>query len=70
METSYQSYTTYKKQKVIVICNFSTRSHKKHQDIVNEEDADENASIKQPTKEELALPKNVQPVWYVNTLKS
>ncbi|CCG28217.1 Aminopeptidase [Caenorhabditis elegans] len=45
-------------------CKNFTRSHKKHQDIVNEEDADENASIKQPTKEELALPKNVQPVWY------
>ena len=43
---------------------FSTRPHKnKHRPIVNEEDLDENDAIKQPTKEELALPKHVQPIW-------
>ncbi|PIC27082.1 hypothetical protein B9Z55_019447 [Caenorhabditis nigoni] len=49
----------------MVVCKNYTRPHKKtHRPIVNEEDADENDAIKQPTKEELALPKNVQPVWY------
>uniref|UniRef100_A0A8R1HZ14 Aminopeptidase n=1 Tax=Caenorhabditis japonica TaxID=281687 RepID=A0A8R1HZ14_CAEJA len=48
----------------MVACNY-TRPHKRpHTPIVNEEDADENDAVKQPTKEELALPKGVQPVWY------
>ncbi|KAF1749837.1 hypothetical protein GCK72_016382 [Caenorhabditis remanei] len=48
-----------------VVCKNYTRPHKnKHRPIVNEEDLDENDAIKQPTKEELALPKHVQPIWY------
>ncbi|CAL2045122.1 unnamed protein product [Caenorhabditis brenneri] len=49
----------------MVTCKNYTRPHKKtHRPIINEEDADENDAVKQPTKEELALPKHVQPIWY------
>ncbi|CAB3398862.1 unnamed protein product [Caenorhabditis bovis] len=49
----------------IVSCKNFTRPNKRpYKPIVNEEDADENDVVKTPTKEELALPKSLNPVWY------
>uniref|UniRef100_A0A1I7T4L0 Peptidase_M1 domain-containing protein n=1 Tax=Caenorhabditis tropicalis TaxID=1561998 RepID=A0A1I7T4L0_9PELO len=62
---SYEMMQFKNSNESMVTCKNYTRPHKKtHRPIINEEDADENDAIKQPTKEELALPKHVQPIWY------